>query len=68
MNCPYCNCDRTKKNGKTVSGEQAYRCKECDRRFSGNPPGRKLLGDRKLTSAEKSKRYRDKKRKEKESE
>ncbi len=69
MQCPECRSDNTRRNGRTKAGRQTYRCKDCGRRFTGNPEGRPpVLGDRPLTEAEKKRRYRQKKRQEKISE
>lgn len=56
-------CDRIpNKHGKRANGKQRYKCPLCKKTFSEFPdnPGRKLLGDRKLTNAERKKRQREK--------
>jgi len=55
--CPHCGGD-TRKNGKTKSDNQAYRCKECDRRFSTQPTGRPTIGDAPMTAAQRKQRQR----------
>ncbi len=65
MNCIYCN-SKTRKNGLTSSGTQRYRCDSCKRSFTGSSVGRPTIGDRPLTSIERSQRYQAKKKIEKE--
>ncbi len=61
MQCPDCHSEDTRRNGRTKSGRQTYKCKACGRRFTGNPEGRPpVMGDRPLTEAEKKRRYRQK--------
>ncbi|WP_438941757.1 IS1/IS1595 family N-terminal zinc-binding domain-containing protein [Moorena producens] len=36
-NCPYCNCERTVKNGSTHHKKPKYLCKNCKKQFIKNP-------------------------------
>lgn len=59
-------CDRIPhKHGKDRGGFQRYKCPDCGRTFSDNPApkvaGRKPIGDRPMTEAERKRRQRQKK-------
>jgi InsA N-terminal domain len=62
ISCPNCQSVSTRGNGQTSSGTQRYRCNECNKSFTFTVVGRPLLGDRPLTSYERVKRARAKKR------
>ena len=59
--CKKCNSDRTKKNGRNKTNAQRYKCGNCGSHFAdgGKPVGGQLIGDLKLTNAEKQKRWYD---------
>jgi transposase-like protein len=59
--CPLCG-GPTGRSGKTTAGQPAYKCVPCKKRFSLNPTGRPRLGSEVMSHAEKSKRYRAKKK------
>lgn len=60
INCPHCQSDRTRNNGKTSSGTQRYRCNDCNKSFTLTPVGRPCLGEVPLTNYERVKRHRQK--------
>src|SRR4028118_2056740 len=37
MNCPNCNSEYILKNGRTRSGKQNFKCRDCGRQFVMNP-------------------------------
>lgn len=67
MLCPACHSKDTRRNGHTVSGAQQYKCRECGRSFTGNSEGRPPVFDRPLSKTEIMRRYRQKKRRQKNS-
>ncbi len=62
--CPHCG-GNTQRYGTTTAGSPRCRCKVCKRTFSPAPAkrGRPMLGDAPLSSAEKAKRQRAKRKK-----
>ena len=60
--CVHCKSNSVKKNGKTKLGYQQYKCKDCGKHFSDNPHGigRPLIGDKPMTSTERTRRQRSK--------
>jgi transposase-like protein len=55
-------CGKTmRKNGLTSCGSPRLRCGVCGRSVvtTGNKPGRKLIGDHKISNAEAQRRYRE---------
>jgi transposase-like protein len=59
MNCPKCSSCNVVKDGKTVSGYQSYRCKDCKKKFSesGLTGGRPTIFDKQMTGYERLKRH-----------
>jgi transposase-like protein len=64
MNCPQCQSSQTVKNG-TRKGLQRYKCKDCGRQFflTDNPPHRPPKGEKPMTSAERQRLWRKRKKK-----
>lgn len=56
ITCPNCNATNIGLAGFTNCGFQIYLCKDCKKRFTLNPLGRPLVGDKPLTSTERSRR------------
>jgi transposase-like protein len=59
MNCPKCNSDRVKKNGKNNSGTQKWYCNECAHPYSegDNPQHRPPVNGVAMTDKERAKNY-----------
>lgn len=66
MNCPKCGSSSTIAHSATAAGSPRRKCNDCGKAWvtgKGNGKGgRKMLGDRKLTPAEKQRRYRERKK------
>ena len=61
--CPHCG-GKCRKDGRTSSNIQRYRCTACGKRHSASGlAGRPADGDRPLTNAERQKRWRDNRKK-----
>jgi transposase-like protein len=62
--CPKCHSAHTGPKGATTTGNQRYRCWDCQHSWTPSPAkrGRPLLGDAPLTPAEKMRRARAKKK------
>jgi uncharacterized Zn finger protein len=62
MQCPKCQSQKIHKRGKTHSGKPRFGCVNCGHVFSGNPTGRPQIKNP-LSDAERSRRYRERKKK-----
>ena len=61
MQCPKCHNTDIASHGYTKYGKPRYRCKECNRTFTGGKLGDQRLFDKSLTHNQIIKRYKDKK-------
>jgi transposase-like protein len=62
--CPHCQLTNIKKNGKSKTGNQKYKCKDCGKYWEDtlNFKGRPLINDCPLTPAQRAKNYRQRKK------
>jgi len=62
MTCPHCGSLNLVKHTPTAAGSLRYRCKDCGKVYTLNKKrrGRKPIGDRAMTEAEKKRRQRGK--------
>jgi transposase-like protein len=62
--CPRCDGYKFYKNGLTQAGSQSLKCAKCKKTITVDPrsKGRKSIGDHPMTSYERFKKYRQKKK------